>query len=153
MHKCPCRLQGDHSGCSRGVVDIKTKVTFQWGAYSEKTFVLMSTKPAVGNNLNCHPVHVQILVSELPLHSRFSQPPVDTKTKVAIYYLGLVLKWNFYFNFNGRFGTWIDTLYKFSSTGRSREAALWGPATASSSASQTSPDTGRSTTSCESIGL
>ena len=35
--------------------------------------------------------------------SRWSKLPVDTKTKVASR-MGLILKWNFYFDVIGRFG-------------------------------------------------
>ena len=34
-------------------------------------------------------------------HSCCSQPPVDTRTKVAFYYIGLTLKWNFCFMSTG----------------------------------------------------
>ena len=45
-------------------------------------------------------------------HSPCSQPPVDTKTNVAFYYMGLILKRNFCFAVNGRYETtWMGTLY------------------------------------------
>ena len=37
-------------------------------------------------------------------HSRCSQPPVDTKPKVAFHYMGLILKQNFCFDVRGRLG-------------------------------------------------
>ena len=36
--------------------------------------------------------------------SRCSQPPVDTKTKVLFWYMGLILKQNYCFDDNGRLG-------------------------------------------------
>ena len=36
--------------------------------------------------------------------SHWSRPPVDTKTTVVFYYMGLILKQNFCFDVNGRIG-------------------------------------------------
>ena len=38
-------------------------------------------------------------------HSGCVKPPVNIKTKVVFYYIGLVLKHNFGFDVNGRFDT------------------------------------------------
>ena len=47
-------------------------------------------------------------------HSGSVKPPVDTKTKVAFYYIGLILKQNFCFEVNGRFvTTWMVNLYVY----------------------------------------
>ena len=45
-------------------------------------------------------------------HSGCVKPPVDTKTKVAFKYMGLIPKRNFCFDVNRRFGTtFLVTLY------------------------------------------
>ena len=47
--------------------------------------------------------------------SRWFKPPVDTKTKVAFWYMRLALKRDFCFDVNKRFGqTWCVTLYNTS---------------------------------------
>ena len=37
-------------------------------------------------------------------HSHYSQPPIDTTTKAVFLYVGLILKRNFDFDVNRRFG-------------------------------------------------
>ena len=56
-------------------------------------------------------------------HSGCDKPPVDSKTKLRFSYIGLILKCNFCFGVNGRFGTtWMGTWYRLDKPGNLKEA-------------------------------
>ena len=78
--------------------------------------VKLALKDGTSQNLNHYQNWAQKATRLVDLtvqgdHSGCAKPPVDIKTKVPFYYMGLILNWNFCFDVNRRFGTtWMVTL-------------------------------------------